>query len=552
MNRPPPLAALLLILTACPSLDSSGESDSALDSVPDSADSGVHDSAKHTVLVAPYLQSFTPTSGWVCWETADGEESYVEYGTTDALGSRASGTVVKGGHGSQHEVQLLGLTPDTTYWYVATTGATRSAPAHFRTQPTSGKPFRLVAVSDMQRDDAQPKKWAEIVESGVVPYITAQYGADLPAALGLVLLPGDLVDSGWQYTDWTDDFFAGAASLSASVPIYPVPGNHEGGSPAFFQYFHLPDNGTAGFEEHWWTTDYENLRVIGLDSTAKATLTEQLAWLDGVLAQTCHDDTIEFVFAELHHPFLSELWVDGEMSWTGDVVGRMEAFTAKCGKPSAHLFGHSHGYSRGQSMEHTHLWVDVATAGGAIDRWGSTNQADYSEFSNTQAEYGFVVVEVEPGAFTLRRISMGTPEAPKANEVTDEITVHLNPVPPTTPTPVSPVATAPVTGALTLVGSPFQHPEGGLHGASRWQVSADCVGFSDPVFDRWVQYENWYGGVDTQAGVSLERVDVGKLPAGAWCWRVRYRDRGLAWSEWSSAGAFSAASTFAPALPGGR
>ena len=80
---------------------------------------------------------------------------------------------------------------------------------------------------------------------------------------------------------------------------------------------------------------------------------------------------------------------------------------------SIHFFGHTHGYSRGQSKDHEHLWVNVATAGGAIDHWGEYPQEDYSEFTVTQDEWGFVLVDVEAGdnpQFKLKRISRGNEE----------------------------------------------------------------------------------------------------------------------------------------------
>lgn len=498
------------------------------------------DTDPHVVLVAPYLQTVTPTSAWVCWETADGEETLVRFGPTEALGGIVAGTAAVGGHGVQHEAQLEGLLPDTSYWYSARTGATASTPVRFRTPPlaSSSKPFQLVAVSDMQRDDAYPDKWAQVVEQGIIPYVTGYYAAELPEALGLLLVAGDLVDNGWNYEDWTGDFFSGAAPLARQVPLYPVLGNHEGGSPAFFQYFHLPENGTPGHEDQWWSTDYVNVRILGLDSNTGSNLPEQLEWFDRVLADTCTDDTIEFVLAELHHPYLSELWPNGETAFTGDIVARLEAFSTACGKPSIHFFGHTHGYSRGQSRDHAHVWVDVASAGGALDRWGSSGQAEYDNLTVSQDEYGFVVVEVEPGAFTVRRISMGTPEAPRDNEVTDEITVRVDAIAPGTPTAASPTAGATVDAAVTLQASPFTHPSGGAHGATHWQVSADCDTFADPVVDRWEQYENWFQGVDIRAGADLTRTDIEGLAPGAWCWRSRYRDRGLAWSEWSEAARF--------------
>ncbi|MGE4633637.1 MAG: hypothetical protein AAEJ47_11425, partial [Planctomycetota bacterium] len=46
------------------------------------------------LLVAPYLQSPTPTSMVVGWETQGSSQSQVEYGLSSALGLSASGTSV--------------------------------------------------------------------------------------------------------------------------------------------------------------------------------------------------------------------------------------------------------------------------------------------------------------------------------------------------------------------------------------------------------------------------------------------------------------------------
>lgn len=59
------------------------------------------------------------------------------------------------------------------------------------------------------------------------------------------------------------------------------------------------------------------------------------------------------------------------------------------------------------------------------------------------------------------------------------------------------------------------------------------------MLDRWVQHQNWYGEVDTQAGDHLGDLQAGDLePETDYCWRVRTRDRSLAWSDWSTATPF--------------
>jgi hypothetical protein len=220
------------------------------------------------------------------------------------------------------------------------------------------------------------------------------------------------------------------------VPFYPVFGNHEQNTDYYIRYFHLPDNGSDGYEEHWYYTDYSNLRVIGLDSNGGYQVQEQLDWLEYVLIDACENDNIDFVFAQLHHPFKSELWTPGESNYTGDVIERMEDFSDECGKPSIHFFGHTHGYSRGQSQDHNHLWVNVATAGGAIDYWGEWPQADYEEFTVTQDEWGFVVVDVEAGEdpkFELKRSSRGNEDVSRDNEIRDNIVIRFNNIVPEQP-----------------------------------------------------------------------------------------------------------------------
>lgn len=154
--------------------------------------------------------------------------------------------------------------------------------------------------------------------------------------------------------------------------------------------FFLPTNGGEGLEEHAWYHDYGNVRIVGLDSNGYFAGEDQLNWLDQILTQTCEQEEIDFVFAQLHPPHKSELWTPGELGFAGEVISRLETFSTDCGKPSIHFFGHTHGYSRGQSRDHKHLWVNVATAGGAIDNWGEFPQFDYEEFTVSQDEWGFV------------------------------------------------------------------------------------------------------------------------------------------------------------------
>jgi hypothetical protein len=476
------------------------------------------------VSIAPYVQDLRPDSAWVLWETDSGSGSRLDHASGFTCGVEVpaiEGADPSLADGRVHAVQLTGLEPDTVYEATARTGDLDAGSVRFRTPAQDPEIVRLVAMSDMQRDDAHPEKFGEIVQQGVLPMVRDRYDPDLTRALDLALIPGDLVDNGWKAEEWREDFFRPAAELLAEVPLYPVPGNHEGGSPLFFRYFQLP---AEGLDEHAWVTDRGQLRVFGLDSNNWSE-DAQMAWLGEQLDQTCSDDDVQVVFAQLHHPHLSELWTPGEDDFATRVVTRLEAFTEDCGKPSVHFFGHTHGYSRGESRDHQHLMVNVASAGGSLDRWGTTSQEDYPEFAVSQDHYGFVLVEVGPDRFTIDRFSRGTPEEPLDNVHSDSVTIWLDNAAPDTPTLEG-------LDCAGLSASTFNDLEQMDHHGSHWQAAASCDFEGELLLDVWQQDRNEYMGVDTQQGADLTTCAFAL--EGEACARVRYRDAGLAWSDWSA------------------
>jgi len=493
------------------------------------------------IKVQPYLQNVTPESIVVMWETDEGEESIVEWGLTDELGNLSTGTsFTSWGTAKIHEVHLQGLSSFTHYHYRVKTGTALSAINHFKTPPfaSENESFRIVAMSDMQRDNSQPGKFHEIINEGVIDYITESTGGEIVDNLALVMIPGDLVPNGLSYSQWEEYFFTPAEELFKEVPVYPVLGNHEINSAFYFDYFNLPENGPPGYEEHTWYKDYGNVRIIGLDSNSPYDSQEQLDWLEVLLISTCSIDSIDFVFAQLHHPHKSELWLPGESDYTGEVIELLENFTTNCGKPSIHFFGHTHGYSRGQSRDHKHLWINVATAGGYIDHWGEWPQFDYDEFSVSQDEYGFVTLEVvsdNDPHFVVKRISRGDPTNVLDNVVKDSLVVRLTPTVVETPTAVFPVGELVPPGCVKLKASSFvsQSPNA-LHGQSHWQLQTDPGNFDNPLVENWKNYENIYYNTDTQENDDLTDERIYDLEENTnYYWRVRYRDRELNWSEWS-------------------
>ncbi|MFG0244665.1 MAG: fibronectin type III domain-containing protein [Phycisphaerales bacterium JB052] len=511
-----------------------------------------------SIRLGPVLQEHSPDHMWVMWETTSNTPSIVEYGTSPELGlSVMGGSGASQGGARIHHTRISNLDPDTVYYYRVGSGGAMSDILTFRTpQRTEDEgAFRFAALSDTQGGPISDMH-TQTINDGIIKFVQENFGPNLHDELDFVIQPGDLVSTGSDYQQWKDQYFDETQNLYQHVPIYPVPGNHEQDTHWFFDYFKLPENGTPGYEEHWWYKDHGNIRLIGLDSNTNYRIQPQLDWLDAVLADAATNDDIDFVFAQLHHPHLSGIWTPGNTDYTGQVVDRMEAFSTATGKPSIHFFGHTHAYERGQSKDHSHLWVNVAAGEGGIDYWDQSD-VDYDEFQRVFPEWGFVVMEVEAGddpQFRLRRINRGNNVIDRDNEVMDDITIRRYNAPPATPSPIAP---APGTIDLDpdrvhLAATAFSDPDGGTHLESEFQLTTIAGDYTEPVKSEWIRFENWaapegatgqadgYYSVNTVEDPDISKVDIELLEGNTtYFWRVRYRDSGLGWSQWSSESSFT-------------
>lgn len=504
------------------------------------------------IIVKPYLQDASPNSIKILWETSNCNTGFTHWGLTDSLVNTTAATSEQSlGSNCIHTTILNGLDPETTYFYKVGSNSGSSSTYTFRTPPTreSESAIQLVAMSDMQKDFLNPRVFEKITNDGIIQYFSNHYAGSINENLHLVLVPGDLVANGNNHGEWVNDFFDQGANLFSYVPLYPVPGNHEYDADYFFKYFDLPKNGTPGYFEHWWYKDISNIRIIGMDTNEDYRISEQLNWLDSILNLSINDTIIDFVFAQLHHPHHSELWPAGNTDFTGDVIEKLEKFTEESGKPSIHFYGHTHGYSRGQSRDHHHLMVNVATAGGNIDYWDEYAQIDYPEYTISNDDYGYVIVEVDAGQepkFTLKRFSLGDEHCSLNNALKDSITIKMNNIVPQQPNSIYPLSGDIVDpDGFLLIGGAFNDPDHDGQNGTQWQISSDCNDFSTPVNDTWVQHENWYKGEDTQKDDNLLDVEIFNLvPNTIYCWRVRYRDKSLGWSPWSDPVSFQTDTVF--------
>lgn len=212
----------------------------------------------------PYLQSVTPTSVWVVWETTQPIRGRVEYGRSRELGQMVEERIPT----LHHEVQLQDLDPYTDYYY-RVAGEIFS----FRTAADSKQlNFTFTVFGDTRSGHSIHKR------------IIKQMVALEP---DFVIHTGDLVESGRFDSEW-NRFFKIEAPLLGIAPFFPTIGNHEDYIPGnpnhpYLKLFHLPGN------EIWYTFDYGHARFICLQidgNPREGSLPneEQLAWLEDELA----------------------------------------------------------------------------------------------------------------------------------------------------------------------------------------------------------------------------------------------------------------------------
>ena len=454
---------------------------------------------------------------------------------------------------SIHFVSLTGLDSNTVYHYRVVTNMGAGVAYRFKTWPAEGDgvtAVKMVAFSDSQGN--WPERLQDICDNGIIDKeCTDGQAESCPEDIAAVLVTGDLVSSGEEVNQWREEFFGPCRNVFHYVPILPAIGNHDLPIENYLDYFSLPGNGINCRKEQWYSTDLLNLRLITLDSNWLPGV--QYLWFMKQLDDTCDDDSKDFVLTQFHHACKSELWLPGQNIQACLFVAWLKAFTRDCGKPSGHLFGHTHAYSRGQSRDETHMWVNVATSAGDIDYWGEYDQKDHDEFQVSYDEYGFVVWHLTTGADPSLRMVRRTGGDDDNyygytdETIQDEFSIELMNNAPNRPEAVSPVDQAVKGRSVLLHASAFSDPDGDAHLSSHWQVTSTSGLYADPVVDAWgneTRAENIWGDEDTQAGVDITRYEVVLKLNQTYFWRVRYRDEHFGWSDWSEEATFSTVPVF--------
>lgn len=238
-----------------------------------------------------------------------------------------------------HSVTFTDLLPDTLYAYRVGDGRIWSEWFQFRTASATAKPFSFLYVGDAQNYILE--LWSRLIREGYRKAPDASF----------IIHAGDLVTTAHSERQWHEWFTAGGW-IHSMLPSISTPGNHEyqprtqaeremrtrSLSVQWQPQFTLPENGVEGLEETVYYVDYQDTRIISLDSNKEQE--EQIVWLDNTLASS--DKTWNIV--TFHHPLFSA-------SQGRDNEKLRDAWKPILDKHQVDLVlqGHDHSYARGRT-----------------------------------------------------------------------------------------------------------------------------------------------------------------------------------------------------------
>lgn len=278
-------------------------------------------------VVRPYLQMVTQNSITVMWETNHPATARVRYGLDSTTPQVATGN-----EATIHEVKLTELEAETPYFYQveAEDSAGRKIGSEllsFQTANQFDTPFAFGVLGDTQ-DNPRVSK-----------ILTDMLWMQRP---NFFVIAGDLVDTGPEKWQWTDQFFPGISPLASRVCLFPVIGNHERNTHFYYDYMSLPD------PEYYYQFTYGNAEFFILDSNKECGPgSAQWNWLSDALAKS----KAVWKFVSYHHPSYSSDEDDYGDMWKGrSVYGdqRLRPLSQLYDKYHVDIVwnGHIHSYER--------------------------------------------------------------------------------------------------------------------------------------------------------------------------------------------------------------
>ncbi len=239
-------------------------------------------------------------------------------------------------------VEVEDLLPETQYAYRVGKKEFWSEWAHFTTASHSKKEeASFIYFGDAQNN--VKSLWSRAIRGAFTKMPEADF----------MIHAGDLINRANNDLEWGEWFYAGGW-INQMIPSLATPGNHEyemvdkkkwSLSKHWQPSFNLPQNGPIGFKESVYYVDYQNVRIISLNTMAftvsKVAARLQTEWLEEVL-MTNHQ---KWTILMMHHPVYSSTTGRDNEQLSKALVPLLEKY-----RVDLVLQGHDHSYGRG-SME---------------------------------------------------------------------------------------------------------------------------------------------------------------------------------------------------------
>jgi hypothetical protein len=505
--------------------------------------------------IMPYLQTPTPNSMFISWNSYDISSTKVEYGTTPILGNISIGSYETISTNRWHTVKLTGLLPSTRYYYRCISGTDTSEIYPFRTPAASGDPNGYVRFAVIGDSQTYVGRATATADSMLKTFINL-YGVNWYDSVSLVMHSGDIMGDGSNIGTYLSEYFIPFSKISCSVPFMVSIGNHVGENASFYsfmKYDEFSDYPTTNVLcEKYYSFYLGNCQFIALNTNGIYNNIVQTNWLHQKLLNSDANSYCDFVFSFSHQPGESELWPDGNSSYVwNNVYGEIRTFP----KIAMHSTGHSHNYERAVlKSSHAMNWDFRTTlsggGGGDLDRWGMyANQTNYKETQRSLDHYNYVLVDVDMNQKTCETTmySLGNPDKPLNNVIMDKWHRKINQAAPDKPIALTPNATS--NSTPLLVSSAFSGVDSLM--TSEFQLTGKYNSWNVSIIDSVRDSEDIYGvvnfnPVNLNAGINLQQLAV---PSGilitdsSYKWRIRYRDHNVRWSEWSDSAVFTVVAT---------
>lgn len=338
-----------------------------------------------TIIKGPFLQLPQEDSILVVWEQDEDSSPSVFCGTTENDLKEYKSPV----NGRRHEVMLSNLSVDTEYYYYISYNNERISKTYrFRTIPQKTTGYSFAVMGDTRSDPA--------AHSNIVNVL-------LNEDIRSVINTGDLVADGEKAQQWTD-FFNIEKELLASVPLFPVIGNHELHDEKVDQFLNNFVNPVkSSGREEYYSVNYANIHFTILDGHAqvdkwyscslRGLLTDdcfnekQENWLREDLKKASADPDIDHILVFVHAgPYTSKEDRTGNLH----IRNLMDFF--KQNRVTAIISGHDHYYERGVSGNGIPYFVSGG-GGAPLYEIEKPNSAPHTVFYNLK-DYHYLYVTV--------------------------------------------------------------------------------------------------------------------------------------------------------------